>query len=126
MTTTQDFSKLAPAGYSVALCQVFDDASSISLQLDCNGARVCGNLVAGRWSFHVPQNKLRTASMNALQLEAIGRFAHGVEAAIPAEWHGRHAEMYGAETQPDQTLITLETVGLLNKPLQARDKAARI
>lgn len=98
MTTTQDFSKLAPAGYSVALCHVFDDASSISLQLECNGSRVCGNLVAGRWSFHVPQNKLGTASIGAMQRKAIRQFAHAVDAAIPAEWHRRHAEMYGVET----------------------------
>ena len=98
MPTTQDLRKLAPAGYSVALCQVFDDASSISLQLDCNGARVCGNLVAGRWSFHVPQNKLGTASITAMQRKAIRQFARAVDAAVPAEWHRRHAEMYWVET----------------------------
>ena len=94
MKTAQDFCRMAPEGYSVALCHVFDDASSISLQLDCNGYRVCGNLVAGRWSFYVPQNKRGTAFMSRLQHKAIQTFADSVHVAVGADWHQKHAALY--------------------------------
>lgn len=89
-----DPSPLCPPGYQVVQCQVFADASSIGLQLDCAGNRVCGSLVAGRWSFHVPQNKLGTARMSPQQHQAIKSFAQAVHAAVGDDWHRRHAAPY--------------------------------
>ena len=84
-----------PAGYTVMLAGAHDDASAITLQLASpNDARVCANYVAGRWSFHVPQNKAGTARMSREQRRAIEGFAARALAAMTPEWMAAHAAMY--------------------------------
>jgi hypothetical protein len=82
------------AGYQVVQSQVFDDASSVTVQLDCNGHRVCATYVAGSVRCHVPQNKTRTARMSRQQEKAARDYINGILRELPAIWHANHAAMY--------------------------------
>jgi hypothetical protein len=94
MISSQALRDLAPAGYKVVLCDVHDDASAIVLQLDCNGNRICGSLVAGHWSFYVPQNTRGTAMITATQHSAIKTFADAVYSAVGQQWITKHTDLY--------------------------------